>query len=229
MSKRVHELAKELDRTNKEVIAALAEKNVEVKSHMSVLSEEQEAMVKKALAPKKEETEAKETAARPEGTAGKQEGAAAAPPKKKKIIAVYNAHNSQTGIKDPRVTERAAGPSRDAVPREEPGRQELEQRSLRPEAERPVRPERQSPRRPVSAQGWLEQPSSLQHPRLRSRHRRRAQRPAGKDGTVRSSPSGAGGRREDGVRPERGASGSSPEPDRKRCGWKRCGPSGRRP
>ncbi len=102
MSKRVHELAKELDRTNKEVIAALAEKNVEVKSHMSVLSEEQEAMVKKALAPKKEQTEAKETAARPEGAAGKQEGAQSAPPKKKKIIAVYNAHNSQTGIKDPR-------------------------------------------------------------------------------------------------------------------------------
>ena len=97
MSKRVHELAKELDRTNKEVIAALAEKNVEVKSHMSVLSEEQEAMVKKALAPKKEQTEAKETAARPEGAAGKQEGAQSAPPKKKKIIAVYNAHNSQTG------------------------------------------------------------------------------------------------------------------------------------
>ena len=47
MSKRVHELAKELNRSNKEVLAALAEKNVEVKSHMSVLSEEQEAMVKK--------------------------------------------------------------------------------------------------------------------------------------------------------------------------------------
>ena len=74
MSKRVHELAKELNRSNKEVLAALAEKNVEVKSHMSVLSEEQEAMVKKALAPKKEQTEAKAEAARPEETAGKQEG-----------------------------------------------------------------------------------------------------------------------------------------------------------
>ena len=89
MSKRIHELAKELGRTNKEVIAALAEKNVEVKSHMSVLSEEQEAMVKKALAPKKEQTEAKAEAARPEETAGKQEGAHAAPPKKKKVTG-YN-------------------------------------------------------------------------------------------------------------------------------------------
>ncbi|HIR98481.1 MAG TPA: translation initiation factor IF-2 [Candidatus Merdisoma faecalis] len=109
MSKRVHELAKELNRSNKEVLAALAEKNVEVKSHMSVLSEEQEAMVKKALAPKKEQTEAKAEAARPEETAGKQEGAHAAPPKKKKIIAVYNAHNSQTGIKAPRGEKKQQG------------------------------------------------------------------------------------------------------------------------
>ena len=116
MSKRIHELAKELGRTNKEVIAALAEKNVEVKSHMSVLSEEQEAMVKKALAPKKEQTEAKEAAARPEGTAEKPEGAAAAPPKKKKIIAVYNAHNSQTGIKDPRGDRKQANRSQQGRP-----------------------------------------------------------------------------------------------------------------
>ena len=116
MSKRVHELAKELDRTNKEVIAALAEKNVEVKSHMSVLSEEQEAMVKKALAPKKEQAETKEAAARPEGEAGKQEGAPAAPPKKKKIIAVYNAHNSQTGIKDPRGERKQGNRSQQSRP-----------------------------------------------------------------------------------------------------------------
>ena len=116
MSKRVHELAKELDKTNKEIIAALAEKNVEVKSHMSVLSEEQEAMVKKALAPKKEQAEAKEAAARPEGEAGKQEGAPAAPPKKKKIIAVYNAHNSQTGIKDPRGERKQGNRSQQSRP-----------------------------------------------------------------------------------------------------------------
>ncbi len=101
MSKKVHELAKELDRSSKEVIAALAEKNVEVKSHMSVLTEEQESMAKKALAPKKAE------AAKAEETASKPEGAQSAPPKKKKIIAVYNAHNSQTGIKDPRGEKKA--------------------------------------------------------------------------------------------------------------------------
>ena len=35
---RVHELAKELDKTNKEVMDVLKEKQVDVKSHMSTLS-----------------------------------------------------------------------------------------------------------------------------------------------------------------------------------------------
>ena len=52
MSKRVHELAKELDKTNKEILAFLGGKNIEVKSHMSVLTDEQEGLVKKAFAPK---------------------------------------------------------------------------------------------------------------------------------------------------------------------------------
>jgi translation initiation factor IF-2 len=91
VSKRIHELAKELDKTNKEIITFLTEKNVEVKSHMSVLTDEQESMIKKAFAPK--------TAA-PEGEASGTQH------KKKKIIAVYNAHNSQTGIKDPRADRR---------------------------------------------------------------------------------------------------------------------------
>lgn len=52
MSKRVHELAKELDKTNKEILAFLSGKNIEVKSHMSMLSEEQEGMVKKGICAK---------------------------------------------------------------------------------------------------------------------------------------------------------------------------------
>ena len=49
---RVNELAKELDKTNKEILAFLREKSIEVKSHMSMLSDEQEGMVRKAFAPK---------------------------------------------------------------------------------------------------------------------------------------------------------------------------------
>ena len=96
MSKRVHELAKELDKTNKEILAFLSEKSIEVKSHMSVLTDEQEGMVKKAFT-------LKSTAPEKEAPAEKPVEKPAAPPqKKKKIIAVYNTHNSQTGIKDPR-------------------------------------------------------------------------------------------------------------------------------
>ncbi len=103
MSKRVHELAKELDKTNKEILAFLSEKSIEVKSHMSMLTDEQESMVKKAFGPK-QAAPAKE-AAQPKETAP---AAPAAPPRKKKIIAVYNTHNSQTGIKDPRTERRAS-------------------------------------------------------------------------------------------------------------------------
>ncbi len=47
MSKiRVHELAKELDKTNKEVLDFLKEKNIEVKSHMSSLEDDHVKAVK---------------------------------------------------------------------------------------------------------------------------------------------------------------------------------------
>lgn len=103
MSKRVHELAKELDKTNKEILAFLGEKNIEVKSHMSVLTDEQEGMVKKAFAPKPAAPEKEAPAEKPVEKAVEKPVEKPAPPqKKKKIIAVYNTHNSQTGIKDPR-------------------------------------------------------------------------------------------------------------------------------
>ncbi|NBK90869.1 translation initiation factor IF-2 [bacterium 1XD21-13] len=111
MSKRVHELAKELEKTNKEILAFLGEKNIEVKSHMSMLTEEQEGMVKKAFGPKPAEGKpaAPKPAAPEKETAEKAAAPSptAPPQKKKKIIAVYNTHNSQTGIKDPRAERRA--------------------------------------------------------------------------------------------------------------------------
>ncbi len=113
MSMRVHELAKELEKSNKDIINYLTEKKIEVKSHMSTLTDEQVDMVKKAMAGRpKAQGKPVAPAAAPEG-APKAEGtgspAPAAPPKKKKIIAVYNVHNSQTGIKDPRAERKASG------------------------------------------------------------------------------------------------------------------------
>lgn len=70
---RVHELAKELNKTNKEVLDVLRAKNIEVTSHMSSLSDEQVAVVKGSF----------------NGSEVKEE------PKKKNIVQVFRPQNSQ--------------------------------------------------------------------------------------------------------------------------------------
>ena len=74
---RVHELAKELDKTNKEVMDVLKEKQVDVKSHMSTLSEEEIDLVKKSIGGAKED---------------KSDA-----PKKKNIVQVFRPQNTQSG------------------------------------------------------------------------------------------------------------------------------------
>ena len=49
---RVNELAKDLGKTSKEVLDILQKNNVEVKSNLSNVTDEQVSIVKKALAPK---------------------------------------------------------------------------------------------------------------------------------------------------------------------------------
>ena len=56
---RVHELAKQLNKDSKEIISILKEKGVEVKSHMSSITDESVELVKKAFAPKEEKKEEK--------------------------------------------------------------------------------------------------------------------------------------------------------------------------
>ena len=74
---RVHELAKELDKTNKEVMEVLKEKQVDVKSHMSTLSEEEIDLVKKSIGGAKEDR--------------------SDAPKKKNIVQVFRPQNTQSG------------------------------------------------------------------------------------------------------------------------------------
>ena len=74
---RVHELAKELDKTNKEVMDVLKEKQVDVKSHMSTLSEEEIDLVKKSIGGAKEDR--------------------SDAPKKKNIVQVFRPQNTQSG------------------------------------------------------------------------------------------------------------------------------------
>ena len=103
---KVYELAKELDKQSKEILTLLAEKGIEVKSHMSTIEDDAVEMVKNAFGKaKKNETPPQEEKGGDEikqekakGDAPKAEGAKAEPPKKKKnIIFVSNPHNSKMG------------------------------------------------------------------------------------------------------------------------------------
>ena len=80
MSKvKVYELAKELDKSSKELVEFLREKNIEVKSHMSTLEENEAELVRKAYAkPAAEKVEEKTEA-----------------PKKKNIVHVFRPQNTQ--------------------------------------------------------------------------------------------------------------------------------------
>ncbi|SDG91709.1 translation initiation factor IF-2 [Marvinbryantia formatexigens] len=106
---RVHEIAKELGRANREVIDYLKEKGIEVKSYMSMLEDEQVEMVRKDVGsrPAPAKREAQQSAAAGEKTAQTGEktaenGAkAAGAPKKKNITRIFRSQNSRTGIQKP--------------------------------------------------------------------------------------------------------------------------------
>ena len=129
---RVHELAKELGRENKEIIAVLQKNGIEVKSHMSNVEAKEADKVRKALAgqtakikedenmQKNTDAEAAKkaaadsTAKSPLTEAGKQE--APAHPKKKNIIQVFRPQNSKTGMVKPGSRPRPQG-AKNAGPR----------------------------------------------------------------------------------------------------------------
>ena len=96
MSKmRVYELAKELGRENKDVINCLTANGIEVKSHMSVLEEDQIQTVKSQVPAR--EIVRKSVEAAPAAEAEKNGEA----PKKKNISRVFHSQNSRTGIQRP--------------------------------------------------------------------------------------------------------------------------------
>ena len=96
MSKmRVYELAKELGRDNKDVINCLTANGIEVKSHMSVLEEDQIQTVKSQVPAR--EIIRKPVEAAPAAEAEKNGEA----PKKKNISRVFHSQNSRTGIQRP--------------------------------------------------------------------------------------------------------------------------------
>ena len=88
---RIYEIAQEINKTNKEVLDFLKEKNIEVKSHMSTLEEKEEKMVLDAFAGKKEEK-----ADYKEQKNGEDKKAADRPKKKSNLIQVYRPQNAMT-------------------------------------------------------------------------------------------------------------------------------------
>ena len=100
---RVYELAKELNKTSKEIMAVLAEKNIEVTTHMATLEDNQAELVRGAVGSGQQEA--------------KKEGAA--PAKKKKFVVVHNPENSRdkkSPERRPQTQKSAARPARPARP-----------------------------------------------------------------------------------------------------------------
>ena len=98
---RVYELAKELNKTSKEIMAVLAEKNIEVTTHMATLEDNQAELVRGAVGSGQQEA--------------KKEGAA--PAKKKKFVVVHNPENSRdkkSPERRPQTQKSAARPARPA-------------------------------------------------------------------------------------------------------------------
>lgn len=106
---RVHEIAKELGRANKEVIDYLKGKGIEVKSYMSMLEDEHVEMVRKDVgsrpAPARREapqnTEAGEKPARTGEKTAETGSRPAGAPKKKNITRIFRSQNSRAGIQKP--------------------------------------------------------------------------------------------------------------------------------
>ena len=120
---KIHELAKELNKTSKDIIEVLAKNGVEGKTHASALEDGQIEMVKKAFAPKAEDAKTEEA------------------PKKKKIIALYNSQNSKAGVKpNPQKKENERRPRPENGERR-PRPQDGERRPRPQDGERRPRPE----------------------------------------------------------------------------------------
>lgn len=136
---RVYELAKELNKTSKEIMAVLAEKNIEVTTHMATLEDNQASLVRAAVG--KPEAPAEKQQA--ETQEPKSEALQEAKPvhKKKKFIVVHNPENSRDRKSPERRQPRKPSPERPQQKRERAAAQE-------PEAEVKKEPRRAEAKKP---------------------------------------------------------------------------------
>ena len=128
---RVHELAKELDKSNKEVMDVLIKNGVDVKSHMSNIEEDDAAKARSVFGKKAEPAKTAAPAASQSAESAEVPAADAEKPKKKNIIRVFRSQN-------------ASGKLPERRPRREDGR-----RPERPDGRRPERPDGKRPAVPA--------------------------------------------------------------------------------
>ena len=147
---RVHELSKELNVSNKELVEYLSVNNSEIKSHMSSLTDADVAAAKKKFAP----APAAEKTEQPKADKPKQDAAQGGDAPKKRISQVFNPqYSGRKEIRDQRKPEgqRPARPDgqRPARPDgQRPSDRYGQRPEGRPEGQRPVRPDGQRPARP---------------------------------------------------------------------------------
>ena len=207
MSKmKIYELAKELNKSSKELVEFLAARNIEVKSHMSSIEEDAVTMVKKAFGghtdtAKVTEDDVKDTVK----DASKKEEA----PKKKNIVHVFRPQNSRDGAKagnrqNGRPGQRPAG-TRPAGERPAGARAAGERPAgARPVGERPAGA-RPAGERPAGARAAGERPAGARAAGERPAGARPAgERPAGAR-PVGERPAGTRPAEEQGTRPVRNA------------------------
>ena len=187
-------MAKELSRTNREVLEFLKSKDIEVKSHMSILEEGQEKLVRGGLgeaAAQNKEAEKKEKSV--EENVEKK-------PKKKNIIQVYRPQNAMT---QEGKNFRRPGQGRPGAGKGAQGRPAGE-RPARPEGARPARTgERPTGDRPVRAEGSRPaRPEETRQEQVQAQSRPAGDRPARSDRPAGDRPA-RGQERFGGDRPAR--------------------------
>ncbi len=112
---RVHELAKELGKDNKEIIQALQQGGVEVKSHMSNVEEKDAGRIRGLFGKKPDRIKEDERMEQnpdkmvEKDSVKKTEAEGGAQPKKKNIIQVFRPQNSKTGMVKPGSRPRPQG------------------------------------------------------------------------------------------------------------------------
>lgn len=168
---RVYELAKEIGKESKEVLAFLNEKGFEIKSAASNVEEDVVDIVKKGLSSKNSEKENKEPEKKAEPKVEKkpqtasQEEVKKAPSKKKNITAVFNSQYSSSGGNRQRRRPDGDRRAQGERPNNLQGQRNAQNRGFRPEGGHTpirVRPENERPIRPrVKPQGIPERKAEI--------------------------------------------------------------------